>query len=90
MKRKKKYSQLEAEILSTLKGCFSLKDIPEQQNNVWLEYAKREKTKKKYDAYRRRKRYPRNESIYNKGQEDEFLIFLEYLGAAVNYACMLK
>ncbi len=85
MTKRKRYSPLEAEILSTLKGNFSLKDIPEAQNNIWLEYAKRVKAKKKYYSYRKRERYPRNESLYTRGQEEEFPKFLEYLEPALNY-----
>lgn len=85
MVQKKRHSQLEKEIISTLKGYFSLKDIPEAQNDIWMAYAKRVKTKKKYYSYRKRERYPRNESAYNKGQEEEFLKFIEYLKPAVNY-----
>jgi len=85
MKEKKKYSKLEAEILSTLKGNFNLKDIPKAQNNVWIAYAKGVKTKKKYYSYRKRERYPRDEPTYTKGQEEEFPTFLKYLEPAVNY-----
>jgi len=85
MSGKKRYSKLEAEILSTRKGYFTLKDIPEGQVNVWLEYAKRTKTKKKYYSYRKRERYPRDEPTYTKGQEEEFPLFLKYLEPAVNY-----
>jgi len=50
-----------------------------------LEYAKRIKVKKKYYSYRKRERYPRDESAYTKGQEEEFPKFLEYLEPVVNY-----
>lgn len=85
MTKKKKYSKLEAEIISTLKGNFTLRDIPDKQTNVWLEYAKQTKTKKKYYSYRKRERYLRDESAYNKGQEDEFPNFIKYLEPAVDY-----
>lgn len=97
MTKKKRYSKLEVEILATVNDQISLKDIhlPEDPNNIWLDYIKpkpnepKKKNKKegrnKYYKKRRRERYPRDESIYNKAQEEEFLIFLKYLEPAVNY-----
>lgn len=91
----KRYSKLEVEILAAVNGDIGLQDIADisKPQEVWLEYAKekpKEKAKpksakKKYYSYRKRERYPRNESGYNKSQEDEFPIFLEYLEPAVNY-----
>ena len=78
-------SKLEAEIISTLNGCFTFEEILEAPTNVWLQYAKRIKIKKKYYSYRKRERYPRDEPTYNKCQENEFQKFLEYLEPAVNY-----
>lgn len=51
---------------------------------------KNRKPKKKYYTYRKRKRYPRDESAYNQSQEEEFLIFLKYLEPAVNYVLDLN
>jgi len=97
MTKKKRYSKLEVEILATVSGDISLKDIHliEDPSNIWLEYAqpKQEKPKKKvkkrkkkgYYKKRRRERYPRDESAYNQSQEEEFPLFLKYLRPAVNY-----
>jgi hypothetical protein len=97
MTKKKRYSKLEVEVLATVNHQISLKDIHliEDTNNIWLKYAetKQEKPKKKvkkrkkeYYKKRRRERYPRDESAYTNGQEEEFPLFLKYLRPAVNYA----
>jgi hypothetical protein len=97
MSMKKKYSLLEVEILATVSGAISLKDIHliEDANNIWLKYAEpktdnpkikhKRRKKKQYYKKRRRERYLRDESAYTKGQEEEFPKFLEYLEPAVNY-----
>jgi len=96
MAKKKRYSKLEVEIIATLSGDISLKDIHliEDPINIWVGYLQQEQEKpknntpirkKKYYKKRRRERYPRNESAYNKAQEEEFPKFLEYLEPAVNY-----
>lgn len=97
MTKKKKYSLLEVEILATVNGDIGLKDIYEVQNqsSIWVEYVKpkpdkqdkkdQKVMKKKYYAKRRRERYPRDESFYNKSQEEEFPLFLKYLEPAVDY-----
>lgn len=46
---------------------------------------KKKKPEKKYYTYRKRKRYLRDEAIYNWGQEGEFDIFLKYLIPATDY-----
>ena len=90
----KRYSGLEVEILAAVNGDVGLKDIADIPNahEVWHLYLKEEQQekpkqeeKKKYYSYRKRERYPRDESAYNKGQEEEFLLFLEYLEPATEY-----
>ena len=73
---KKRYSALEIAII-----------VAEQelQKRSYPEKKQKQKKKKKYYTYRKRERYPRDESIYNLGQEEEFPIFLEYLGPAIVY-----
>ncbi len=96
MMKKKRYSKLEVEIIATLSGDISLKDIHliEDPTNIWMGYLQQEQEKpkknipirkKKYYKKRRRERYPRNEPAYNRAQEEEFPKFLEYLEPAVNY-----
>ncbi|MFH1229563.1 MAG: hypothetical protein V1678_04025 [Candidatus Aenigmatarchaeota archaeon] len=72
----KRYSKLEIAVI-----CAE-EDI---QKRSYPERKKQEK--KKYYTYRKRERYPRDESHYNQGQEEEFLIFLEYLKPSVD--CVL-
>lgn len=76
----KKYSKLETFLLYEEQKMLS-KTNPEK---------KKKPEKKKYYAYRKRKHYPRNESTYNQGQEEEFLMFLKYMEPAVNYVLDLN
>lgn len=69
----KKYSELEIAII-----------IAEEQIQKRSYPEKKKKVEKKYYTYRKKKRYLRNESIYNNGQEQEFSIFLEYLAPAID------
>ena len=90
-----KYSKLEVEILAAINKDIGLQDIIDisEPRDVWLAYSQEKQkdkskvkgTKRKYYAYRKRERYPRNETAYNIGQEEEFPNFLEYLGPAVKY-----
>lgn len=75
MKEKERYSKLETIVLYEEQKLID-RTYPEKKKNV---------QKQKYYTYRKRKRYPRNESAYTKGQEEEFTIFLKYLEPAVNY-----
>lgn len=75
MTKKKRYSKLEILVLY------------EEQKSIEKMYPERiiKVRKKKYYTYRKRERYPRDESAYNKSQEEEFPIFIEYLEPAVDY-----
>lgn len=74
MKKKNMYSKLETFVLY------------EEQKLIEKTAPKRKKkAKKKYYTYRKRERYPRDESVYNKSQEEEFDTFIKYLEPAVNY-----
>ncbi|MFH1229799.1 MAG: hypothetical protein V1678_05260 [Candidatus Aenigmatarchaeota archaeon] len=70
----KRYSKLEIAIIAAEEEIQKM-NYPE----------KKKKEKKKYYTYRKRERYPRDESAYNNGQENEFPIFLEYLNHAIDY-----
>lgn len=73
---KKTYSPLEIAVMAA-EAEIQKRSYPE----------KKKKPKKKYYSYRKRERYPRDEAIYNYGQEGEFLIFLKYLIPAID--CIL-
>lgn len=72
---KKRYSKLEVAVLY---------EHQEISKRTYPNKKEKEK-KKKYYTYRKRERYFRDESLYNNGQENEFLIFIKYLGPAVDY-----
>lgn len=71
---KKRYSPLEILVI-VAENEIQKKSYPE----------KKKKQEKKYYTYRKRKRYLRDEAIYNWGQESEFDIFLKYLIPATDY-----
>jgi len=75
MFRKKRYSNLETLVLYEEQKLIE-KTNPNKKSKIKL---------KKYYRYRKRERYPRDESAYNQSQEEEFPIFIKYLKPAVNY-----
>lgn len=77
---RKNYSKLETLLLYEEQKMLD-KTSPERKNR---------RPEKKYYTYRKRERYPRDESAYNQGQEEEFLLFLKYLEPAVNYVLDLN
>lgn len=70
----KRYSKLEIAIL-----------VAEEEIQKRSYPEKKKKVEKKYYTYRKKKRYLRDETVYNQGQEQEFPVFLEYLSPAIDY-----
>ena len=70
----KRYSKLEIAIL-----------VAEEEIQKRSYPEKKKKVEKKYYTYRKKKRYLRDETLYNQGQEQEFPVFLEYLAPAIDY-----
>lgn len=71
---KKRYSKLEIAIF-----------VAEEEIQKRSYPEKKKKVEKKYYTYRKKKRYLRDETLYNQGQEQEFPLFLEYLAPAIDY-----
>ena len=83
MRKKKRYGGLEIEILSYFNDeIIRLLDLSfsYDPHQVWLHYSHAKKNRKK-----KKKRYKRDEALYNLIHENKPLIFFTYLPSAVRY-----